>query len=229
VSVLRDSTPWAMNVGDTVRPGQIITTGEDGYARFEVADGSTFEVFPNSQVTFRQNSGDWRELVEVWLGRIKVHIQKLSGGRPNPNRVGTPTAVISVKGTIFHVTVEDDGGTTYVMVEEGLVGVRHKTMPPFKDVDLNGGEALRVFPNVPLAQRMIDKGTVAQRVAKSASDILAEILWRRSIGGTGSGTSGGPGGVPGGSGGGSPGDTKSKDPPPPPPPPPPPSGPPPPP
>src|SRR5574342_390173 len=73
VSLLKDARPWALRVGDQVRPRQIIVTGPDGYALCRVADGSTFEVFPNSQVTFRDNPGDWRDLLEVLLGRIKVY------------------------------------------------------------------------------------------------------------------------------------------------------------
>ena len=80
------------------------------------------------KVTFRNNGGDWRDLVDVWLGRIRVHIQKL-GGEPNPNRVHTPTAVISVRGTTFDVSVNDDDETTFVAVEEGVVTVEHRLMP----------------------------------------------------------------------------------------------------
>src|SRR3954451_19090862 len=56
VSVLRDATPWALAQGGVVSPRQIIVTGPDGFAIFEVSDGSTFEVFPNSRVTFRANA-----------------------------------------------------------------------------------------------------------------------------------------------------------------------------
>jgi len=42
-------------VGDNVRRQELIVTGHDGYARFEVADGSTFEVFPDSKVVFHDN------------------------------------------------------------------------------------------------------------------------------------------------------------------------------
>jgi ferric-dicitrate binding protein FerR (iron transport regulator) len=64
VSVLRngDSEEWALNVGDAVQVKQVIVTGPDGFARFQVSDGSTFEVYPNSTVTFRKNGGDWREI-----------------------------------------------------------------------------------------------------------------------------------------------------------------------
>src|SRR5215472_2675000 len=92
VSVLRDSSPWALNIGDSVRPQQIIITGSDGYAVLKVSDGSTFEVFPNSRVVFRNTPGNWKDLLELFLGRVKVHIQKF-GGQPNYNKVRTPTAV----------------------------------------------------------------------------------------------------------------------------------------
>src|SRR5216684_572868 len=124
VDVLRDSTPWALSVGDWVKPGQMIVTGPDGGAIFKLADGSTFEVYANSRVTFRASQGNWKDLLDVFLGYVKIHIEKL-GGQPNHNRVRTPTAVISVRGTIFIVNVEDDGDTTFVEVEEGLVDVEH--------------------------------------------------------------------------------------------------------
>src|ERR1700693_2294861 len=50
VSALRDTTPWALNVGDEVQIRQVIITGPDGYAKFQVSDGSTFEVYPNYKI-----------------------------------------------------------------------------------------------------------------------------------------------------------------------------------
>src|ERR1044072_7864009 len=47
-----------LNVGDAVQIRQVIVTGPDGYARFEVlSDHSTFEVFPNARVVFRETPG----------------------------------------------------------------------------------------------------------------------------------------------------------------------------
>src|SRR5450759_3206250 len=68
VSLARDTALWALSAGDTIQVRQVIVTGPDGYAAFQVSDGSTFEVFPNSRVTFRANPGSLRELVDVWLG-----------------------------------------------------------------------------------------------------------------------------------------------------------------
>src|ERR1019366_10240367 len=42
VSVLRDRYPWALQIGDAVKCKEIIETGPDGYATFEViSDHST--------------------------------------------------------------------------------------------------------------------------------------------------------------------------------------------
>src|SRR6266545_2712051 len=65
VSVLRDSTPWALDVGSVIQPQQVIVTGPDGLARLEVSDGSTFDVFPNSRVTFRATRSNWKDLLDV--------------------------------------------------------------------------------------------------------------------------------------------------------------------
>src|SRR4051794_30483543 len=63
VDVMRDSTRWALSSGEWVRPGQMVLTGPDGWAMFKLADNSTFEVFPNSQVSFRANRAEWRDLL----------------------------------------------------------------------------------------------------------------------------------------------------------------------
>ena len=42
VSVIRDSSEWALFDGSTVHVGELIVTGEDGFAHLQVADGSSF-------------------------------------------------------------------------------------------------------------------------------------------------------------------------------------------
>src|SRR5579871_296756 len=185
VSVLRDNSPWVLNVGDAVQPRQIIITGPDGFAVFQVSDGSTFEVFPNARVIFRENPGSWRDLLDVLLGRVKVHIQKL-GGMPNYNRVRTPTAVISVRGTVFDVAVEDEDDTTLVSVEEGQVGVQHLLKPGPERI-LNPGESLRVFRNQPLAAAQVDKGPAIRALLRAAEQALYEIAYRGGLPGTSGG------------------------------------------
>lgn len=209
VSVLHGSEPWALSVNDTVRPQQVIVTGPDGFASFQVSDGSTFEVFPNSRVTFRTNPTNWKDLVDVWIGRIKVHIQKL-GGQPNNNNVHTPTAVISVRGTTFDVIVEDDDATTFVMVEEGQVAVRHRLRGGDPRL-LNPGESIRVYKNEPLA-KTVDRSNLIKAVLRAASEAIYSTVY-------GSPRSGGPTPAGGGAppaGGGVPTDKPAPPPPPPP-------------
>jgi hypothetical protein len=203
VSVLRDSQPWALDVGSQVKPQEIIVTGPDGYAKFKIADGSTFEVYPNSRVTFRNTPGDWKDLLELWIGWVKVHVEKL-GGQPNRNRVRTPTAIISVRGTTFDVNVEDED-TTLVMVDEGVVEVRH-WLKGGEPRLLGAGEWIKVYKNQPLSRKMIDRGSVIQSALRAAADAIYRTIY------TGSRT------ATGGNGTGLPGDHGSKGPNPPPPP-----------
>jgi len=186
VSYLRDGPTgykWALNEGQTVKPGWLIRTGADGYVKFQVSDGSTFEVFPNTEATFRQDPGNWTHLLNVWIGHIKVMIQHLPGV-PNPNNVTSPTAVISVRGTIFEVVVEDLAGTTFVSLEEGQVLVQHRIMPGNSKM-LLPGQSIRILPNEPLAKAGINKGGIMMRAAKIAEQGVYEILRQRTIGGGG--------------------------------------------
>jgi hypothetical protein len=186
ISYMRGSDLWVLNVGDTVQPQQTIVTGADGYGLFQVSDGSTFEVFPKSKVVFRPNRGDWKEILEVWLGKIRVQIEH-AGGLPNNNRVRTPSAVISVRGTIFDVEVEDEDGTTLVLDEEGLVEVRH-VLKAGDPVFLNTGQYIRIYKNEPLARKLIDRGGLLQRAAKALSEGLYQAAVDAQRGGVGHAT-----------------------------------------
>lgn len=206
VSVLKDAQPWALNIGDSVQARQVIVTGPDGFAKFQVSDGSTFEVYPNSNVVFRKNPPNWGDLLDMLAGRVRIHIQKL-GERPNPNRILTPTAVISVRGTTFDVSVNDEDEATLVEVEEGIVDVRH-ALKPGASKTLNAGESLHVYRDQPIAQSFVDKGAVAQRMLRALADVAYMIMnpmHGASIPGLGKGAGGGGGvlgtGLPGQTGG----------------------------
>src|SRR5437016_8669276 len=201
VSVLKDASRYetALMPGNQVRAGQIIKTGPDGYAKFEVEDKSTFEVFPNSEVSFRQTMGIG-DLLNVWIGRVKVYIQHLPGV-PNPNNVTTPTALISVRGTVFTVEHAVDGTTT-VGVDEGLVEVQHRLLGG-KKILVSPGEARVVYPGIRLPA-IGDRGGFIYRGLKMAEQAMRQILIERPGGIPGSGSSGG--NAPVGSTGGAQGD-----------------------
>jgi hypothetical protein len=215
VSVIKDVQPWALSVGDTVHVRDLILTGVDGHAILQVSDGSTFEVFPNSRVVFRKNPPNWKDFIDVLVGRVRVHIEHF-GNVPNPNRVLTPTAVISVRGTTFDVSVDEDDETTLVEVEEGVVDVQHALLPRGNGKTLTTGESLRVYRSEPLEAHLINKGSLARQIMRSMVDAVTTVAMRMPRSGGGVGGIGGSAGT-----GGAVGDTTKTPPPPPPPPPPP--------
>ncbi|MBI3465020.1 MAG: FecR domain-containing protein [Planctomycetes bacterium] len=135
-----------MRLHDAVQGGDELVTGENSQALLRMQDGSTIVIYPDSRILFNERSADLRELLHLFLGSIKVHIEKLTG-RPNPNKLTTPTAVIAVRGTTFSVFV-DDTDATLVAVDEGAVGVA-STQFPEQEVTLRAGQRTWVRPGQP--------------------------------------------------------------------------------
>ncbi len=213
VSVLKDMRPIALSEGSLVQVQEMIVTGPDGHAVFQVSDGSTFEVYPNTNLVFRKNAWNVKDMIDLLVGRIRVHIEHW-GNVPNPNRILTPTAVISVRGTTFDVTVDDNDETTLVEVEEGLVEVRHALLPSDSPKMLGPGDSIKVYKSQPIAGGRIDKGTILRYAVNAIKD-AANLMAMRANRGIGASTGGGGSTGVGDSG-------KGQAPPPPPPPPPPP-------
>lgn len=104
--------------GEVLPPETTINT-DDGRLLLRLSDGSDVVVRPHSRLVLKQpeNNG-WRYL-QLLLGKIHTEIQKHLGGTP-PVKIGTPSAVISVRGTKFDVEI-DRREVTEVDVEEGAV------------------------------------------------------------------------------------------------------------
>jgi hypothetical protein len=171
IVVQRNNSPWRLEVGEYVFPNEVVTTGEDGSGMFKVSDGSKFEIYPNSKVAFRTNKGNWEDLLELWLGKVKIQIEH-PGGLPNRNTVRTPTAVISVRGTTFDVQYDADKEATTVLDEEGSVEVARALRLDEKRL-LNPNESVIVYKNASLA-RQFDTGGLLKRVFQSAMDALTQ-------------------------------------------------------
>lgn len=203
VSVLKDGYPVVLNVGDVIQVRQTVVTGPDSYARFQLEDNTTFEVFANSKVVFHDNYPSLVDMLYVWIGRVKIFEEHTKG--ENSKKVTTPTAVISVRGTVYDVVVEDDDGTTFVTVDEGAVEVRNHTAPG-DGVLLNPGDSVRVFRGQPLQPPHVAHADALRMILKATQNALYQVVYGRT---------GSPVGLPGGGGagvpgGGSQGDTKPK-------------------
>jgi hypothetical protein len=101
--------------------------------------------------------------------------------------------VISVRGTVFDVEVQDEDGTTFVTLDDGLVDVRNLTAPG-PSVLLKPGESILVEPNRPLIPQQINQHAAMRLVLRAAEQAMAQVL----LGGHGGiGSVGGVGGAQG--------------------------------
>jgi ferric-dicitrate binding protein FerR (iron transport regulator) len=139
VSLVRgQASPVLLRKHDTVAAGDEIVTDHKSSATISMPDGSTVRIYPDSHIVFSSETNNWKEFLRVFLGTVRVQIEKLSG-RPNPKSMTTPTAIIAVRGTIFSVAVEQTGDTQ-VGVEEGLVSVA-SLLQPHNEVLLKPGQS----------------------------------------------------------------------------------------
>lgn len=107
--------------GLSLAAGTEVNTG-NGKLLLHLTDGSEVLLGPHTRLILTQPSAvDWKYL-QLIIGRIRVEVQKRLGGAPS-FQIGTPSAVISVRGTRFLVEV-NRRGITEVDVEEGMVELR---------------------------------------------------------------------------------------------------------
>jgi len=147
----------AVQVGDEVR------TGPDAQLILEVPDGSYMVVSENSRLVVEDFwSGDLRSLMNLMVGKVRFYVQRL-GGRPNPYRVTTPTALIAVRGTTFEVSI-DEAQIAEVRCLEGRVSVETVGLPN-REVILEPGRKTLVRPGeYPLPPVANDAELIRNRV-----------------------------------------------------------------
>jgi hypothetical protein len=173
VTRIRNNEPWALSTGERVPVQQIITTGSDGYAHFNMAGGSNFDIFSNSRVIFRQNIANTGDLVDVLAGRVRVHLQPAPG--QHQQRVFCPTAIISANEPTTLALAVDEDDTVRIDVVEGQVRVQHAFRPGSEPVLIRAIDAIVVQKNEPISRR-IDRGTLYRYKVK----ILSALTFGRS-------------------------------------------------
>ena len=125
---------------DQLNAGDRINTGWRGRLVLGLTDGSQAVIGERTVVEVRDLGSSPRELLHILRGKTRISIEKL-GGRPNPYRINTPTAVIAVRGTLFDVIVKTN--ETEVFVHEGEVAVS-SLYAPEQTVLLSAGTMTRV-------------------------------------------------------------------------------------
>ena len=116
----------AVSVGERLRPGDVLRTGEEATAALSFFEGSLSVMEGGTELTLREMSvrrnGTARAIVlHQRRGQTYYRVEPL---KDSASRfvVETPAAVASVRGTEFAVSVGEDGATD-VTVRQGLVEV----------------------------------------------------------------------------------------------------------
>lgn len=117
------SYTWAqVSRGQIVNNGDQLKTATDARASVTFDDGSRVDLSPGTSFTLQQATPAASEM-KVTLGGLKAFISKSLNRR---FQVRTPTAVCSVRGTEFAVSV-DRGGETRVQMFSGLLAVSDRS------------------------------------------------------------------------------------------------------
>lgn len=164
VSRIWDQRPWVLSTGEHIPVRQTITTGRDGYAHFEVGGGSSFDIFSNSRVVFRENTATAGDLLDVLAGRVRVHLQPTAGQMQQ--RVFCPTAVIGTHHQPATVAIgigEDD--MVRIDVLDGEVEVQHKLLPRNEPTLVRAVDAILVRRDEPISRR-VDRGSLYRYTIK---------------------------------------------------------------
>jgi hypothetical protein len=163
VSRTRDEQPWALSSGERVPVQQVISTGRDGYAHFDVAGGSSFDLFANSRVVFRQNAASAGDLLDVMEGRVRIHL-KPQAEQPQ-QRILTPTAWISAVQEATVTIAMDEDGAMRIDVLEGEVRVQHRLLPRSEPTIVRAVDAILVRSDQQISRRL-DRGSLYRYAVK---------------------------------------------------------------
>src|SRR5438552_13739484 len=162
--------------GHAVQAGDEVRTGAGAQLILEVPDGSYMVISENSKLIVEDFwSGNLRSLMNLMVGRVRFYVQRL-GGRANPYRVTTPTALIAVRGTTFEVTV-DEAQFAEVRCLEGRVAVETVGLPD-REVILEPGRKTLVrpgeYPMAPVANEAeLIRNRIIHMVKKNVPDTNA--------------------------------------------------------
>lgn len=174
VSILRNATPWAINLGDLVPSQQTIMTGEEGQAEFLTDDGSRFAVSGKTRILLRNEAMNGRDLLDLQTGRVNVIT--LQPGKKNLHRILTQTAAISFREADFTVAVNEEDGSTRVQVNEGEVAVQHALLPRGEAVAIRADDAISIYKDTPLEGRGTDYTPFYRYAFRALLDALTVVV-----------------------------------------------------
>lgn len=113
--------------GQVLPEGAVLDTRDGRLVLVLHNDESEILVQPHTRLVLQApQPGNW-DTLQIIIGRVRAYIRKRTGGAP-PFQMGTPSAVIAVRGTRFDVEV-NASRVSEIDVFEGLVEVGSTTIP----------------------------------------------------------------------------------------------------
>ncbi len=119
VSIQLPAQAFAAPVRGEILPPDTTVSTDEGRLLLKLSDGSDVLVRAHTKLLLKQPEANGWKYFQLLMGRVRTQIQKRINGSP-AFQIGTPSAVISVRGTKFDVEV-DRRGFTEVDVDEGVV------------------------------------------------------------------------------------------------------------
>jgi hypothetical protein len=128
-----------------VKTNDVVRAEGDGMAEFKWSDGTRLRLTPNSQLTIKKVSYNSLQKADsshfkLTSGKVFVRIVKPLASN-SAFEVETPTAVASVRGTVFSVEVKD--GKTEVAVYKGKVKVSSSNGKEKQEETIRPGEVVQ--------------------------------------------------------------------------------------
>ncbi len=151
-------------LNEVLRPGDGVKTGASSRAEISVGEGGYVRMAANSQVLITALDSGGSTSFQALAGGLWVTLEKALGGS-GTFEVRMPSAVASVKGTVFRCEVAEDA-TSETYVYEGSVDVEA------------GAERFEIEPDQRLRVRPGMRGSVA-RFNLSGDDEAAWVMYNR--------------------------------------------------
>ncbi len=177
VSIDSGSLPWAVSSGERVPVQRVITTGPDGFAHFDVKGGSSFEIYSNSRVIFRQNASTAGDLLDVLAGRVRIHLNP--GPGQLQQRIFCPVATITAVDPATIALAIDEDDNLRIDVLEGEVRVQHALLPRNEPTLVKAIDAVLVRKDEQISRQM-DRGTLYRYAIKPLHDLFSAITPSRA-------------------------------------------------
>lgn len=122
ISIFRKKALIYPETNMRIYPGDSIVTAEESTAEITYEDGSVSSVLPNSVLkvgTLKKENGRFTTKIKTWVGSVLCKVQKLRKG--DAFQVYTPTAVATVRGTVFEASVSKDDETSFNILSGELL------------------------------------------------------------------------------------------------------------